>query len=704
MVEENVVIFKVGTEEAVQSLGDLKNNVKVLKEALDGLDIGTQEYQDTLMELRVNQNAVKDAMHATSSSLATVTQSATGAVESYNGLVHRMAALKEEFRSTTDEVRRGDLGKQIKQINDRLKDMDALQGNYQRNVGNYANSVIDAFSKMGGGAAQAINPIRNMTGALNVMSKTPVIAVLGVLAQVIMKVISALHSSEEATNAMNVALSGFRAIADVSTRALQLLGEGVAKVTGWIGKLAAAITGTTDAMKEREGIARNEVKLAEQQRQTIVANAEAERAVAELRAKAADKVNYSAKERLEFLKQAGDKEKEIAKRAYEDAKLQYEITKAKNALTKSSAEEKRAEAEAYAAMLKAETNYHNQIRTINAAITTSTKEMAQEVKGAGKEVVDFKKVVADALQSMLNDISVEDTTDKVMADLDKAEKAANDRANKIAAGRLSDMDKATKHQLELNEILTEDDEARAAKAYEIQKAANDRRLTALQDFAAQAIERGDLTAYLDYSQQAADLAVDIETNALREKMRLRQKDVEDAKAKAAEQRQIMEMSVGATSDIFSALAAIYEADGEANAKSAKRAKALQIASTTIDTISGAVAAYMNAVKAIKDPILGPIIGAAQAAAVSAAGYANIRKIQATDVSGKSTGSTASAPAFVTAPTVNVGTPTTTTTNSTGEDTVNSTPGDSQPLQVYILESQIQASTNAARTKVQESSF
>ena len=148
MAEETITILRVGTEEAVKSVNDLRNNIKILKENLGDLEVGTEEYQDTLEELKVNQNALKDAMYATSSSMEDVAKAATGAADSYNSLVHRMAALKEEFRSTEDAARRADLGGQIKAINDQLKDMDALQGNFQRNVGNYAESIKSAFGDL----------------------------------------------------------------------------------------------------------------------------------------------------------------------------------------------------------------------------------------------------------------------------------------------------------------------------------------------------------------------------------------------------------------------------------------------------------------------------------------------------------------------------------------------------------------------------
>ena len=42
MAEEIITILKVGTDEAVKSVNDLKDNVKVLKQALGDLDIGTE--------------------------------------------------------------------------------------------------------------------------------------------------------------------------------------------------------------------------------------------------------------------------------------------------------------------------------------------------------------------------------------------------------------------------------------------------------------------------------------------------------------------------------------------------------------------------------------------------------------------------------------------------------------------------------------
>ena len=140
MAEEVITILKFDTD--VKSINDLRNNIKILKENLGDLEIGTQEYQDTLEELKVNQAALKDAMYATTASMDDLKNAATGTSESYNSLVHRMSSLKEELRATDVSTEQGkarfkELASEINNVNDKLKDMDALQGNFQRNVGNY---------------------------------------------------------------------------------------------------------------------------------------------------------------------------------------------------------------------------------------------------------------------------------------------------------------------------------------------------------------------------------------------------------------------------------------------------------------------------------------------------------------------------------------------------------------------------------------
>lgn len=414
----DVRILKIDTSEAVQNIKDLKDNISAYKERLSTLTIGTEEYQNTLKELSANQYALREAMHGTAASFDEVMGAAKGTnvvfdennnlvkseTVSYNELVRELSLLKEQWRSTTDAAERAQLGERINAVNDRLKTMDASVGVFGRNVGNYIGAVdhlTAGLTSMGGGATKLINPIKGVTAGFKTLSSTPAVAVMGLFASLLMKVIDGLGSAEDNTNKMSQALAPLKAIGDAVTKVMQALGSAVVWVAEKFGALTAAIFGNNDAMKERQALAEKEAQLAAQERESIVKNAQAEKDIAELRAKAADKTKYTATERIDFLKKAGDLESEISKRALRDAKLQYQIIHDKNQLSKSSAEDKKKEAEAYAAMLNAETAYYNQMRSINKQISAARTQEAKEAKDAAKAVRDAAKAKITAEKDYL---------------------------------------------------------------------------------------------------------------------------------------------------------------------------------------------------------------------------------------------------------------------------------------------------------------
>lgn len=405
---EQITILKLRTEGA-ESVKDLKQNIKDLKQVVSETKIGTEDYQKALDLLKVNQNALKDAMYATTASLEEVKKSATGTGESYNALVHRMASLKEELRNTdrsTDDGKKrfAELAFQVNEVNAKLKEMDRMQGNYQRNVGNYASALQGlgkSFSGVGISAGGLVRPLAAVTGGLQAMSATPVVSIMGLLANVLTEVFNAMKRSEGATAALRTAFSGFAAVGEAVSQVLAEVGKGVAWLINGFSDLASAVFGVSDKMKERQALVEKDLELQKRERETTRENADAEREIAQLREKASDKLTYTAKERLEFQRKAGDLENDIAKRAYEDLKTQYEIIKAKNALSNSTTEELRKEADAYAAMVKAETDYFNRKATNNKALTRLTREEGKIARDAAKERMDALKAQISAEKDLI---------------------------------------------------------------------------------------------------------------------------------------------------------------------------------------------------------------------------------------------------------------------------------------------------------------
>ena len=790
--------MKVDTKEAVKNIADLKNNISELKKRLSEAEIGTDDYRKTLRQLEDNQAALRNAMHGTAASFSEVIDAAQAAditlkkngkivnedTYSYNQLVRTLADLKEEWRSTTNAAERLKLGEKINAVNDKLKDMDKSVGVFGRNVGNYIGAVdhlTAGLQNMGRGAAGRAGPLRNATLGLKTLSATPAVAILGVLASVLQKVIDAMKTSEKATNGLTQALAPFQAIGDAITKMLQGMANAIVGVVGWFGKLTTAILGNNKAAEERLRIAKEQDALDKAQRETLIANAEAERDIAELRAKATDREKYSASERLAMLEEAGRLEAQIAERAKADAEARYKIIKDTNALTESSKEDLEKEAQAYADMVKAQTNYYQQVRTINAGIIRARREEAREAREAAKAVKDAAtaKISAEKeyLQQLLSivkqgsesEFKVQNTIAKKEYELQvanarqkitdrkelnrtlemldqafqiqlaKNREEYNEKQRQEALRELANFrdgfDKNTAAYMEaqiayleeasetLQQKVGESDQAFLARRIEANEALKQARLD-YQDWQREQEElemenRLTLTQENQYLEMENEVAfnewklakvreygqLEGETEAeFRARDLAAERAYNDSKKKLADaRRQIFQTYAGAVSSLLGGIADLYEADTKNSKQSAERAKNIKAAMGIIDTISGAISAFRSGVDSGIPAPYNMILGAVQAAAVTAAGLANVAKIKATPISdSSSSGGSASAPvipAAVEAPSAapqvqNVRT----LTGVAEEERLN------EPQRVYILSSDLEADRNARQVQVAETTF
>lgn len=639
MATEQQIILKVGTDEAVKSVADLKSNISALKKSLETLEIGSEEYAETLNALKLNQNALRDAMFATSATMEEVAESAAGMSESYNSLVHRMAALKEEWRSTNDEARRNELGAQINEINNRLKEMDASTGNFSRNVGDYKNQMAEAFSSTAGAAGAVINPLKNMNAGLTAISTTPVIAILGLLANIIMKVIENLNSSEASMNRVKLAMAPLSAATTGLTKIFQWLGDKVADAVEWLGKVAEKLGMINEQALEHRKIVQDEIDLQQRIREVNKENADARLEISQLQAKAAEKDKYTAAERLKFIEEVARKEREVADRNIEIARIEYDVLKRKAELAENSAEENDELSEAYVRLQQAETDYFAKTKELN----SQRVEAINTINAETKALEELRK------KSIESKYGIEEETDATIAKAE-AEEAAM--------------------MLEIQKYAEYENE-KYIQAREAEKKEREARIIAAQ-------------------KMAEDHAKQLEEEEKREK--------ESAERKKQQRISGLMDIASATTDILGTIADSMEINNE---KEFKRQQGLQIAQTTINTLTGAVGAFMQAMASYPAPA-GAIIGAAQAAAATAAGVAQIAKIkqQKYTTSAGSSGSVSSG--SVSAPNVQTQIATSRTlTSATEEDRLNRM---AAPVRAYIVDSDLQVK-EAEREQVEtETSF
>lgn len=121
-----------------QKIGELKDQIKELTKLMDSLDKESLEYHRTVDMLVDAEEELNTVMKVGKSQLS-------AQEGSYNALVNKMAALKKAQKAVTDEASRMRLGDEIRKINDELKRIDANNGVYVRNVGDYENAVKKAL-------------------------------------------------------------------------------------------------------------------------------------------------------------------------------------------------------------------------------------------------------------------------------------------------------------------------------------------------------------------------------------------------------------------------------------------------------------------------------------------------------------------------------------------------------------------------------
>lgn len=661
---ETITILKVGTQEAVKNVGDLRNNIKILKKDLEDLDIGTQEYQETLSELKVNQNALKDAMYATSSSMDNLAQAATGTGESYNALVHRMAAYKEELRTVDTSTEAGmqrfkELAAQVNNVNDKLKVLDAAQGNYPRYVGNY-KSALDNFHQVVSDLPPSMNAVKTAGDQLDksfkIMSTNPIIGVITLLAPLIYKIADGLKDNEKATAALQKAMKALEPV-------MQFF-------QGILDKIADALTWVVDQMIELAGRSDGTFK-------KIVGGA----------AGVGNAIINFLVTPFRIAIEAGKGVVNVLKDIFSGNWKQAGQT-ARDALSGiSSAIDK-----GFA--------FKQNFEAGQAAVDGFVAGLSSRKKKAKDGAKEVTKEVKDEFDDLVKQIEAD--MEKAAADLDKAEEKLLKTALRREKDRLAAIDAAAKYQQDVNAATVDDERKRQAESYRIAQEGNQRKLAALREFQQAAIERGDLSAYLDYEKQIADQEVAIEVAAMEERARIRRQDVEDAKKAAEAKAKVMQAYAAGVGDVLGAIADLYDASADDDKRSFENSKRFQLAETWVNTLSGmasAIWATWND-KTIPSAIAKAALAATNAAGVLASGVATTAKIRSTQFGGGG-GSGASVMA-ATAPTIATSLPQVLQA-STASD-VERLNRASEAQRVYILQSDIEATGRAQRVRVAETTF
>ena len=616
---EDVNVLELSTGKSVANIKELRDYIKDLKAALNDEGKTLQENAKDAEDLRAAQDALKNAMYATTKSagdyikesqqLLSVDNQLNG---SYNDLVKTLADLKSAWRATTDEAARADLTAEIKRVNDALKDMDEQTGNFKRNVGNYANSFKEAFGELPPVLQPVDKGIKNVTRSLDLIGKQPIIGTVLLLAPVLAKIVQELKKNETAIEAIKKLMASLQPVFDVVGKVIQTIAE-------WLSKVIDRFVGVAGESGETfKKIISGAVGVGNSLLQFLLTPI---RSV------------------IEAFKGLGNVVKDVFtgqfKRIKEDAGAAI-----------------RGIGDAFKKGFDFKGNFELGKQAGEAFIS-----------GLGSTRAKAKETAAGIKQDVVEEM--EDAAEIVLYTWEELEKRWED------AQRQREEKERKRWEL-LNQLRAED----AA----FQKQINDE-LVADEKATYEELE-GLLQGYLDDQWEVIQ----------------HERAIKDAR---------VELAWGfadALGGVLQYIGDIYEADSERSEESAKAAKNLQIASATVDTIAGAIAAYMNGVKTIPIPSwAGIALGVLQAATVAAAGAAQIARIKATNISRNSSspGVSVSAPS-ASAPALPQSVQQTALVQAAyNTQQLNESAADNR---VYILQSDLEASGRQVQVREAESTF
>ena len=388
--------------------------------------------------------------------------------EQYNNLASgSIAKLREDLKRLTVEydhmgsaMQQSSAGQALKQqiveISGELNRLEGETNRYGRTVGNYENSIISALSANESWAGsimkmfvnqEKMNAIQTetqsaMAGAtsgfqragiaakgfgkqLLALLANPVVLIIAAIAVAIKLVVDAVKSNEEASRSLQRTLAPLKGLLNFIKNAFQALVEVILKVVEAymnflrgisklaerlpiIGKLFKTIN---DRMEESIELEKRSQKLEDDRRKALVENAKTEYEVSELRNKIAQKDEYTAEQRLEFIQDAIELEKQMAEEKFRLAKEEYEINKALSEQDKGSAEENQKLKELEAKMYEALTERAGTMRKLD-------QQAASERANIRKEQLEAEKLQIDLINLRLQTES--DALKKITSDENKS--------------------------------------------------------------------------------------------------------------------------------------------------------------------------------------------------------------------------------------------------------------------------------------------
>lgn len=316
----------------------------------------------------------------------------------------QLAQLKQEYRSLSAADREGVAGKKmlkdIQELDEQVKNLDYSLGDHQRNVGNYTSALLGLNGNVAKVAALfqggLSNGIKTASTALKSFAKTLLTTPVGwILAGVaaVVKIFGQLREAfkrnDEAGTALSVALSRLQPIVTFVREAFNGLATAVATVVGWATKAATAVLNLIPAYRQAAAAAAEVVtaqdRLEDSRREFVVNEAKRDKEIAALRKKAMSDEKLTAKEREDIYKEIDELSRQNMEDRKRIAEENYRIMQQQAKQEGDTSDEMKDKlAQAYADMIKAQTEYLTETTRIGSRQRQAREEQEKEADAQRK--------------------------------------------------------------------------------------------------------------------------------------------------------------------------------------------------------------------------------------------------------------------------------------------------------------------------------
>lgn len=696
MAEEVKKIMTIETGRSFSNIRELRGEISQLNRVVETgtklvadesgqlveVAVSAEEYDQAVRQLAEDKRTLNDVTNLNRNAWNKEADAVDRSAKSYQQLQAEMRRLRVAWRNTADADDRKKIAVEINDINDRLKAMDAETGNYQRNVGDYLNSIKAGLSGIPGPAGKAVGSLNGVSASLKAVAANPATAALAALSLAVVGVTKVfkdfderLKNNEDLQLQWMKATEGARAIVDAYNAKLDEMGGEYAQLRAEMEETKAKAEVFFKSLFLHLDEASNVGRW-----MPIVGLFKQIRAAWKDMDAAADEAN-----------DYRDKESAITE-AYKSYLTTYRDS------VKKQAEIEKTIAEANLISADSERSTRERLDAVNLSIA-KTNELFDEQE---RVFLARKEQLEAEANTGKNSIEVNNQLAETEAEL-----------TRLGSGREMQLRRLIALRARLNKETSAAAKAVADDRQALLDSFNDEKEIAAYDaeMAARANEQFQRTTELRgqiIDEQVAGIVgaanaqiVAMDLVAKKDAELLKQE--EEAAARRKEFNEARKQSyfsyADAVSSVLGSIADIMDETTDREEGAAKGSKTLRIASAIIDTLSGAVSAYMQAQSL--PPAIGIPVGIANAATVTAMGMANVAKIRSTNVSKTGSAPSPGASSIVLPPAVVQEVPVTRTlTGAREEERANQQPA----TKVVLVMSELEAAQAGAAARQVETTF